>query len=90
MLRIYLGNRKLRTASPLSIIYETGDETVDVLYSAGPCKLSNVERWNVAADVVIRIDVRPRAKMLIEALHLDKVRYPRLPEAHPENWARYI
>jgi hypothetical protein len=43
----------------------------------------------VAADTVIRIDVRPRGKILIQALHLDKARYARLPEAHPENWARY-
>ena len=81
---------KPKTSHGVAYVYETKDETVDVLYSAGPCKLSTVERWNVAADIVIRIDVRPRAKMLIDALRLDKVRYPRLPEAHPENWARYM
>jgi hypothetical protein len=81
---------KPKSSHGATFVYETTDETVDVLYSAGPCKVSAVERWNVAADVVIRIDVRPHAKVLIDALRLDKVRYPRLPEAHPENWARYM
>jgi len=81
---------KPKTSHGVTFVYETTDETVDVLYSAGPCKLSAVERWNVAADVVIRIDVRPHAKLLIDALRLDKAKYPRLPEAHPENWARYM
>lgn len=81
---------KAKTSHGFSFVYETRDETIDVLYSAGPCKLSAVERWNVAADIVIRMDIRPRGKIQIQALHLDKARYPRLPEAHPENWARYM
>src|ERR1043165_2054199 len=79
---------KAKTSHGFTYVYETENETVDVLYSAGPCKLSAVERWNVAPDVVLRMDVRPRKKMLIEELRLDKTRYPRLPEAHPENWTR--
>ncbi len=81
---------KPKTSHGFTYVYETENETVDILYSAGPCKLSAVERWNVAADIILRMDVRPRGKMLIQDLHLDKVRYPRLPEAHPENWARYM
>lgn len=81
---------KPKTSRGLTYVYETETETVDILYSAGPCKLSAVERWNVAADIILRMDVRPRGKMLIQDLHLDKLRYPRLPEAHPENWARYM
>lgn len=81
---------KPKTSHGATFVYETTDEAVDVLYSAGPCALNAVERWNVAADVVIRIDVRPHAKVLIDSLRLDKVRYPRLPEAHPEDWARYM
>jgi hypothetical protein len=83
-----LGRAKVHRGT--TYVYETADETVDVLYSLGPCKLSGVERWNVAADVLIKIDVRPRGKMLIESLRLDKTRYPRLQESHPQNWARYM
>jgi len=81
---------KPKTSHGFTYVYETENETVDVLYSAGLCKLSAVERWNVARDIILRMDVRPRAKMLIQCLHLDRVRYPRLQEAHPENWARYM
>ncbi len=81
---------KSRASHGFTYVYEMEKETVDVLYSAGPCKVSGVERWNVAADIVVRMDVRPRVKIPIQALHLDKTRYPRLEEAHPENWARYM
>jgi len=81
---------KAKTSRGFTDVYETENETVDVLYSAGPCKLSAVERWNVAPDIILRINVTPRAKMLIQDLHLDKMRYPRLQEGHPENWARYM
>jgi hypothetical protein len=81
---------KPKTSRGFTYVYETENETLDILYSAGPCKLTAVERWNVAADIMLRMDVRPRGKMLIQDLHLDKVLYPRLPEAHPENWARYM
>jgi hypothetical protein len=82
-----LGNPKTQRGS--TYVYETKEDVVDILYSTGPCKLSGVERWNVPADIVIRIDVRPRATMLIQDLKLDPKRYPRLPEAHPENWTLY-
>jgi len=81
---------KAKTSHGLVYVYETENERVDVLYSAGPCKLSAVERWNVAPDIILRMDVRPRAKMLIQDLHLDKARYPRFQESHPENWAIYM
>ena len=44
----------------------------------------------MAPDIVIRMDVRPRRRMLIRELRLDVARYPRLPEAHPETWGRYM
>jgi hypothetical protein len=51
--------------------------------------LSGVERWNVAPDMIVRMDVRPHGKILVQSLHLDRTKYPRLQEGHPENWARY-
>jgi hypothetical protein len=70
-------------------IYETKDERVDVLYSAGLCKLSGVERWNVPEDVVIKIEVTPRKNILIQDLHLDPNKYIRFQLSHPENWVQY-
>lgn len=69
-------------------IYKTDKERVDVLYSAGCCELSGVERWNVPADAVIRIVVAPTGKVFVRDLHLDK-KYVRIKEAHPENWLMY-
>jgi len=69
-------------------IYKTAKERVDVLYSAGCCELSGVERWNVPADTVIRIEVAPTKKVFVTDLHLDQ-KYVRINEAHPENWVMY-
>src|SRR5690242_19051594 len=69
-------------------IYKTRKETVNVLFSAGCCELSKVERWNVPAGTVIRMVVTPRRTVLVRNLHLDR-EYVRIKEAHPENWIMY-
>ena len=81
---------KAKTAREFISVYKTIGETVDVLYSAGPCMMSAVERWNVPANVVIRIVVRPRTEISVQALNLDRARYPRLQEGHLDNWVRYM
>ena len=69
-------------------IYKTREETVNVWYSAGCCELSKVERWNVPADTVIKMEVSPMRTVLVRDLHLDQ-EYVRIKEAHPENWIMY-
>lgn len=70
-------------------IYESKRETVDILYSKGPCELSGVELWNVAKDVVIWLKVIPATKLFVKDLKLDPTRYVRQRESHPENWVEY-
>jgi hypothetical protein len=70
-------------------IYRTEAERVHVRYSNGPCEPSPVERWNVAKDVVILMEVIPQRTISIESLHLDPKRYLRFQESHPENWVQY-
>jgi hypothetical protein len=70
-------------------IYKTEGERVDVRYSVGPCEASPVERWNVAKDIVISMEVIPQKTISIESLHLDTKRYLRIQESHPENWVQY-
>jgi len=70
-------------------IYKTEGERVDVRYSVGPCEASSVERWNVAKDIVISMEVIPQKTISIESLHLDTKRYLRIQESHPENWVQY-
>jgi hypothetical protein len=72
-----------------TFVYETYIERVKVVFSAGKCVLSGSERWNVASDVVITIEVRPKKPKLIQDLRLDPNRYPRFQESHPENWFLY-
>lgn len=38
-------------------LYENENERVDVIYSPGSCELIGTERWNVAKDVVIRMEI---------------------------------
>jgi hypothetical protein len=70
-------------------IYKTEAERVDVRYSNGPCEPSPVERWNVANDVVILLEVIPQRTIEIETLQLDPKRYIRFQETHPEIWVQY-
>jgi len=80
---------KPRTGRYSTYIYDTADDRIDVLYSEGPCEATEVERWNVPKDVVIRIDVRPKLAVFVKALVLDKNRYVRIRESHPSNWFSY-
>jgi hypothetical protein len=81
---------KSKMSHGFTYIYENGNERVDVLYSAGPCELSGVERWNVPKDVVIWMEVFPRKSVLIKDLHLDPKKYHRFQWSHPENWVDYL
>jgi hypothetical protein len=69
-------------------IYELEKQRVDVRYSQGSCQIGG-EVWNVAKDIVIRIEVVPRKSILIEDLHLNPQKYRRIPWSHPDNWVEY-
>jgi hypothetical protein len=69
-------------------IYENDKERVDVSYSLGSCDIGG-EAWNVAKDVVIRIEVTPRKSILLKDLRLDPNKYIRIPWSHPNNWVEY-
>jgi hypothetical protein len=69
--------------------YETKDDRAVVLFSAGPCLLSGVEKWNVPADTVISMEVNPKGTISFDPLHLDADKYVRYRLAHPDNWVQY-
>ena len=58
--------------------YETKDERVLVFYSAGQCKESQSNDWNVPRDTVLSITVHPNAKLFVDDLKLDKLKYERV------------
>jgi hypothetical protein len=70
-------------------VYETDQEKVNVVYSAGACKLSRSEMWNAPKDVLITLEIRPSKIVLIQYLHLDPRKFRRVQESHPENWFFY-
>ena len=71
------------------VVYKTDEEEVAIIFSAGKCIRSGSERWNVPADVVITIELRPNKRALIQDLHLDPNKYRGVRQSHPENWFVY-
>jgi|SRR5687768_728828 len=66
-------------------VYDTAEERVRVLYSAGPCEPSNVGNWNVVSNTVLRITVIPQKTLLIDDLDLDTDAYRRGPDPNIPN-----
>jgi hypothetical protein len=69
--------------------YNSSDDRVDILYSVDPCK-PDAEARADSADYVVKITVMPKSTLLISNLRLDKSRYLRVPNDHPENWIQYL
>jgi hypothetical protein len=70
--------------------YETKDEQVFVFYSAGECKESPSNDWNVPRDTVLSITVHPNAKLLVDDLKLDKMKYERVLDYHAQGVVYYF
>jgi hypothetical protein len=71
-----------------TFVYETACERVDVVYSKGACELSEVYRYDVPANVVIRLEIAPKQKITVDDLKLNQT-YVREQESHPANWIQY-
>ena len=71
-----------------TFVYETACERVSVVYSKGVCEVSEVYRYNVPANVVIRFEVAPKRKITVSDLKLNQS-YVRQQESHPANWVQY-
>jgi hypothetical protein len=71
-------------------IYDAAEHRVDVSYSADPCTLAESRQTGAAFDVVSKVQVSPRKTLLIQNLGLDKDKYKRIQETHPENWIHYL
>jgi hypothetical protein len=79
-----------RHANGFTHIYENERLRVDVLYSAGPCKASGVERWSVPEDTVISMEIIQKQNILAQDFYLDPTKYARLQLSHPNNWVQYV
>lgn len=80
---------KVKWSHGSTFIYEMPCGRLDVVYSRGSCELTNVQRWNVPQDVVIRMEFAPRQTILVRDLNLASEAYARRQPLHPENWVEY-
>jgi len=72
-----------------TFIYEMPCGRLDVVYSRGNCELTDVQRWNVPQDVVVRMEFAPRQTILVKDLNIASQSYVRRQQLHPENWVEY-
>lgn len=79
---------KPRRSVPGPDIYENESERVDVGYARDRCEPWNGD-WNVPANTVIRIEVRPIKTLLLEDLSFDKSKYVARKWSHPSDWITY-
>jgi hypothetical protein len=70
--------------------YDTKNERVLVFYSAGKCKEGASNDWNVPRDTVVSITVHPNAKLLVDDLKLDKMKYERASDYHVQGVVYYF
>jgi hypothetical protein len=70
--------------------YRTTDDTVNVSYSDGPCKSGEPGPRGTPDDVVLKFSISPQRTLLVDNLRLDKGKYQRIQNDHPENWVHYL
>lgn len=70
--------------------YDTPENRVDVSYSSDPCKVNGANPTGSAKDVVLKIMVSPQKALLVQDLRLNKDRFKRIQDDHPENWVHYL
>ncbi len=73
---------------PGPVIYGNDSERVDVAYARDRCEYAN-GGWNVPANTVIRLEVRPVKTVLLEDLSFDRSKYDVSKWSHPSYWKTY-
>jgi hypothetical protein len=73
-----------------SSIYETGQETVSIVYSDFPCKEGLAGAWNVSRDTVIRIRVTPKKTLRLSDLKMESGKYQKIEHPHIDGMLSYI
>ena len=72
-----------------TFIYELACGRLNVVYSKGSCKLTQVQRWNVPQDVLIKMEFAPGSLIRVKDLNLPTDHYTRQQQLHPQNWVEY-
>lgn len=70
--------------------YDTPENRVDVSYTSDPCSINGANPTGAATDVALKITVSPKQVLLAKNLDLNKDKYKRIQDDHPENWVHYL
>lgn len=71
-------------------LYDTSENRVNVAYTSDPCGVNGANSTGAATDVALKIAVSPKKVLLVRDLHLNKDKYKRIQDDHPENWVHYL
>jgi hypothetical protein len=63
---------------------------VGVSYTSDPCSVNGANPTGAATDVALKIVVSPKKVLLVQDLHLNKDKYKRIQDDHPENSVHYL
>lgn len=66
-------------------LYVTKEEKIEILYSEGPCSVSEVGKWDVPANTVLRMTIYPQGTLLLGDLNLDETKYRKGPDPNIPN-----
>lgn len=78
-----------RESRGVASTYDTKDERVLVFYATGQCKEGS-DDWKVPRDTVVSITVHPNAKLLVDELKLEKMKYERVVDYHVQGLVHYF
>lgn len=71
-------------------LYDMSENRVSVSYTSDPCSINVANPTGSAKDVALKIVVSPKKALLVQDLRLDKDKYKRIQDDHPENWVHYL
>jgi hypothetical protein len=71
-------------------LYDTSENRVGVSYTSDPCSVNGANPTGAATDVALKIVVSPKKVLLVQDLHLNKDKYKRIQDDHPENSVHYL
>lgn len=71
-------------------LYDTSENRVSVSYTSDPCSVNFANPTGAASDVALKIAVSPKKVLFVRDLHLNKDKYKRIQDDHPENSVHYI
>jgi hypothetical protein len=71
-------------------LYDVSENRVSVSYTSDPCNVIGPNPTGAPTDVALKIAVSPKKVLLVRDLDLNKDKYKRIQDDHPENSVHYL